>query len=216
MLFKENRGLKVEEEFVRSIIDFLTDKGWIKEDIKIKYGNDVDCNFATGWGKLDGLDVLDTVMIPKCFYSDKYSDNENIMSLVPSLKKLYKFDLVKIAEVNNISLDRLIVLFCILHEIGHCINSHKQVKAFKNNKTFLKELGLRQEIIRSMRFSVEFDGSITNREAFNKATLNYRKMTLERIADRYAMKFIKIYGKELCNIANRFIEYESITFARGY
>ena len=211
MLFKENRGLKVEEEFVRSIIDFLTDKGWIKEDIKIKYGNDVDCNFATGWGRLDGIDVLDTVAIPKYFYSDKYSDNENIMSLVPSLKKLYKFDLVKIAEVNNISLDRLIVLFCILHEIGHCINSHKQVKAFKNNKTFLKELGLRQEIIRSMRFSVEFDGSITNREAFNKASLNYRKMTLERIADRYAMKFMKLYGKELCNMANR-IEYETIAF----
>ena len=211
MLFKENRGLKVEEEFVRSIIDFLTDKGWIKEDIKIKYGNDVDCNFSTDWGRLDGIDILDTVAIPKCFYSDKYSDNENIMSLVPSLKKLYKFDLVKIAEVNNISLDRLIVLFCILHEIGHCINSHKQVKAFKNNKTFLKELGLRQEIIRSMRFSVEFDGSITNREAFDKDTLNYRKMTLERIADKYAMKFMKLYGKELCNMANR-IEYETIAF----
>lgn len=209
MLFKENKGLKIEKEFVKNIIDFLTDKGWIKEDIKIKYEGDVGYNFSTGWGKLDGLDVLDTVMIPKCFYSDKYSDNENIMSLVPNLKKIYKFDLVKIAEVNNISLDRLIVLFCILHEIGHNINSHKQVKAFKNNKTFLKELGLRQEIIRSMRFSVEFDGSITNREAFDKASLNYRKMTLERIADRYAMKFMKLYGKELCAMANK-IEYESI------
>ena len=135
MLFKENKGLKIEKEFVRSIIDFLTDKGWVKEDIKIKYGDDIGYNLATGWGKLDGLDVLDTVIIPKYFYLDKYSDNENIMSLVPSLKELYKFDLVKIAEVNNISLDRLIVLFCILHEIGHCINSHKQVKAFKNNKT---------------------------------------------------------------------------------
>ena len=212
MLFKENKGLKIEKEFVRSIIDFLTDKGWVKEDIKIKYGDDISYNFSTGWGKLNDLDVLDTVMIPKCFYSDKYSDNENIMSLVPSLKKLYKFDLVKIAEINNISLDRLIVLFCILHEIGHCINSYKQVKAFKNNKTFLKELGLRQEIIRSMRFSVEFDGSITNRETFDKASLNYRKMTLERIADKYAMKFMKLYGKELCCMANR-IEYEAIAFA---
>lgn len=212
MLFKENRGLKLEEEFVRSIVNFLTDKGWVKEDLKIKYGDDIGYNFSTDWGRLDGIDVLDTVAIPKCFYSDKYSDNENIMSLVLNLKKLYKFDLVKIAEVNNISLDRLIVLFCILHEIGHCINSHKQVKAFKDNKTFLKELGLRQEIIRSMRFSVEFDGSITDREAFDKASLNYRKMTLERIADRYAMKFMKLYGKELCNMANR-IEYESIAFA---
>ena len=209
MLFKENKGLKIEKEFVRSIIDFLTDKGWVKEDIKIKYGDDIGYNFATGWGKLDGLDVLDTVIIPKYFYLDKYSDNENIMSLVPSLKELYKFDLVKIAEVNNISLDRLIVLFCILHEIGHCINSHKQVKAFKNNKTYLKELGLRQEIIRSMRFSVEFDGSITDRETFDKASLDYRKMTLEKIADRYAMKFMKLYGKELCDMANR-IEYESV------
>lgn len=212
MLFKENRGLKIEEELVRSIIDFLTDKGWVKQDLKIKYGDDIGYNFSTDWGRLDGIDVLDTVAIPKCFYSDKYSDNENIMSLVLNLKKLYKFDLVKIAEVNNISLDRLIVLFCILHEIGHCINSHKQVKAFKDNKTFLKELGLRQEIIRSMRFSVEFDGSITDREAFDKASLNYRKMTLERIADRYAMKFMKLYGKELCNMANR-IEYESVAFA---
>ena len=209
MLFKENKGLKIEKEFVRSIIDFLTDKGWVKEDIKIKYGDDIGYNLATGWGKLDGLDVLDTVIIPKYFYLDKYSDNENIMSLVPSLKELYKFDLVKIAEVNNISLDRLIVLFCILHEIGHCINSHKQVKAFKNNKTYLKELGLRQEIIRSMRFSVEFDGSITDRETFDKASLDYRKMTLEKIADRYAMKFMKLYGKELCDMANR-IEYESV------
>ena len=212
MLFKENRGLKVEEEFVKNIIDFLTDKGWIKQNLKIKYGDDIGYNFSTDWGRLDGIDVLDTVAIPKCFYSDKYSDNENIMSLVPNLKKIYKFDLVKIAEVNNISLDRLIVLFCILHEIGHCINSHKQVKAFKDNKTFLKELGLRQEIIRSMRFSVEFDGSITDREAFDKASLNYRKMTLERIADRYAMKFMKLYGKELCDMANR-IEYEAIAFA---
>ena len=212
MLFKENRGLKIEKEFVRSIIDFLTDKGWVKEDVKIKYGNDVDYNFATGWGKLDGIDVLDTVVIPKCFYSDKYSDNENIMSLVPSLKKIYKFDLVKIAEVNNISLDRLIVLFCILHEIGHCINSHKQVRAFKENKTFLKELDLRGEIRRSMWFSVEYDGDITDREAFDKASLNYRKMTLEKIADRYAMKFMKMYGKELCDMANR-IEYEAIAFA---
>ena len=72
MLFKENRGLKIEKEFVRSIIDFLTDKGWVKEDIKIKYGNDIDYNFATGWGRLDNLDVLDTVIIPKCFYLDKY------------------------------------------------------------------------------------------------------------------------------------------------
>ena len=209
MLFKENKGLKIEKEFVKNIIDFLTDKGWIKENVRIKYGDDIGYNFATGWGKLDELDVLDTVIIPKCFYLDKYSDNENIMSLVPNLKKIYKFDLVKIAEVNNISLDRLIVLFCILHEIGHCINSYKQVKAFKNNKTYLKELGLRGEIIRSMRFSVEFDGSITDRETFDKASLNYRKMTLERIADRYAMKFMKLYGKELCNMANR-IEYESV------
>lgn len=209
MLFKENKGLKIEKEFVKNIIDFLTDKGWIKEDLKIKYGNDVDYNFATGWGKLDGLDVLDTVIIPKCFYIDKYSDNENIMSLVPSLKKLYKFDLVKIAEINNISLDRLIVLFCILHEIGHCINSYKQIKAFKDNKTYFKELGLRGEIRRSMWLSVGYDGSITDRETFDKITLNYRKMTLERIADRYAMKFMKLYGKELCDMANR-IEYESI------
>ena len=211
MLFKENKGLKVEKKFVRSIIDFLTDKGWVKEDIKIKYGDDINYNFATVWGKLDELDVLDTIMIPKCFYSDKYSDNENIMSLVPSLKELYKFDLVKIAEVNNISLDRLIVLFCILHEIGHNINSHKQVRAFKENKTFLKELDLRGEIRRSMWLSVGYDGSITDREAFDKATLNYRKMTLERIADRYAMKFMKLYGKELCAMANK-IEYEVIAF----
>ena len=212
MLFKENKGLKIEKEFVRSIIDFLTDKGWVKENLRIKYGDDIGYNFATGWGKLDGLDVLDTVIIPKYFYLDKYSDNENIMSLVPSLKELYKFDLVKIAEVNNISLDRLIVLFCILHEIGHNINSHKQVKAFKENKTFLKELGLRQEIIRSMRFSVGYSGNITDREAFDKASLDYRKMTLERIADRYAMKFMKLYGKELCAMANK-IEYEVIAFA---
>ena len=212
MLFKENKGLKIEKEFVRSIIDFLTDKGWVKEDIKIKYGDDISYNFSTGWGKLNDLDVLDTIMIPKYFYSDKYSDNENIMSLVPSLKKLYKFDLVKIAEVNNISLDRLIVLFCILHEIGHNINSHKQVRAFKENKTFLKELDLRGEIRRSMWFSVGYDGSITDREAFDKASLNYRKMTLERIADRYAMKFMKLYGKELCDMANK-IEYETIAFA---
>ena len=212
MLFKENKGLKVEKEFVKNIIDFLTDKGWIKEDLKIKYEGDVGCNFSTDWGRLDGIDVLDTVAIPKCFYSDKYSDNENIMSLVPSLKKLYKFDLVKIAEVNNISLDRLIVLFCILHEIGHNINSHKQVRAFKENKTFLKELDLRGEIRRSMWLSVGYDGSITDRETFDKVTLNYRKMTLERIADRYAMKFMKLYGKELCAMANK-IEYESVVFA---
>ena len=209
MLFKENKGLKIEKEFVKNIIDFLTDKGWVKENLRIKYGDDISYNFATGWGKLDGLDVLDTVIIPKYFYIDKYSDNENIMSLVPSLKELYKFDLVKIAEVNNISLDRLIVLFCILHEIGHNINSHKQVRAFKENKTYLKELGLRQEIIRSMRFSVGYSGNITDREAFDKASLDYRKMTLERIADRYAMKFIKLYGKELCAMANK-IEYEVI------
>lgn len=211
MLFKENRGLKIEKEFVRNIIDFLTDKGWIKENVRIKYGDDIGYNFATGWGKLDGLDVLDTVIIPKCFYSDKYSDNENIMSLVPNLKKIYKFDLVKIAEVNNISLDRLIVLFCILHEIGHSINSHKQVKAFKDNKTYFKELGLRGEIRRSMWLNVGYDGSITDRETFDKITLNYRKMTLERIADRYAMKFMKLYGKELCAMANK-IEYEVIAF----
>ena len=209
MLFKENKGLKIEKEFVKNIIDFLTDKGWVKENLRIKYGDDISYNFATGWGKLDGLDVLDTVMIPKCFYSDKYSDNENIMSLVPNLKKLYKFDLVKIAEINNISLDRLIVLFCILHEIGHNINSHKQVRAFKENKTFLKELDLRGEIRRSMWLSVGYDGSITDRETFDKITLNYRKMTLERIADRYAMKFMKLYGKELCAMANK-IEYEVI------
>ena len=209
MLFEENRGLKIEKEFVKNIIDFLTDKGWVKENLRIKYGDDISYNFATGWGKLDGLDVLDTVVIPKYFYSDKYSDNENIMSLVPNLKKIYKFDLVKIAEVNNISLDRLIVLFCILHEIGHCINSHKQVKAFKNNKTFFKELDLRGEISRSMWLSVGYDGSITDREAFDKVTLNYRKMTLERIADRYAMKFMKLYGKELCDMANK-IEYERV------
>ena len=209
MLFKENKGLKIEKEFVRSIIDFLTDKGWVKEDIKIKYGDDIGYNLAIGWGKLDGLDVLDTVIIPKYFYLDKYSDNENIMSLVPSLKELYKFDLVKIAEVNNISLDRLIVLFCILHEIGHNINSHKQVRAFKENKTYLKEVGLREEISRSMWLSVGYSGNITDREAFDKASLDYRKMTLERIADRYAMKFMKLYGKELCAMANK-IEYESV------
>ena len=211
MLFKENKGLKIEKEFVKNIIDFLTDKGWIKENVRIKYGDDIDYNFATGWGRLDNLDVLDTVIIPKCFYLDKYSDNENIMSLVPSLKKLYKFDLVKIAEVNNMSLDRLIVLFCILHEIGHCINSHKQVRAFKSNKTFFKELDLRGEIRRSMWLSVGYDGSITDRETFDKASLDYRKMTLERIADRYAMKFMKLYGKELCAMANK-IEYEVIAF----
>ena len=209
MLFKENKGLKIEKEFVRSIIDFLTDKGWVKEDLKIKYGDDISYNFSTGWGKLNDLDVLDTIMIPKCFYTDKHSDNENIMSLVPNLKKLYKFDLVKIAEINNISLDRLIVLFCILHEIGHSINSHKQVKAFKDNKTYFKELGLRGEIRRSMWLSVGYSGNITDREAFDKASLDYRKMTLERIADRYAMKFMKLYGKELCDMANR-IEYESV------
>ena len=212
MLFKENKGLKIEKEFVKNIIDFLTDKGWVKEDLKIKYEGDVGYNFSTGWGKLNDLDVLDTIMIPKYFYTDKYSDNENIMSLVPNLKKIYKFDLVKIAEVNNISLDRLIVLFCILHEIGHNINSHKQVRAFKENKTYLKELNLRGEISRSMWLSVGYDGSITDREAFDKVTLNYRKMTLERIADRYAMKFMKLYGKELCDMANR-IEYEVIALA---
>ena len=211
MLFKENKGLKIEKEFVKNIIDFLTDKGWIKENVRIKYGDDIGYNFATGWGKLDELDVLDTVIIPKYFYSDKYSDNENIMSLVPNLKKIYKFDLVKIAEVNNISLDRLIVLFCILHEIGHNINSHKQVRVFKENKTYLKELGLRGEISRSMWLSVGYSGNITDREAFDKASLDYRKMTLERIADRYAMKFMKLYGKELCAMANK-IEYEVIAF----
>ena len=63
-----------------------------------------------------------------------------------------------------------------------------------------------------MRFSAEFDGSITDRETFDKASLNYRKMTLERIADRYAMKFMKLYGKELCDMANK-IEYETLAFA---
>ena len=208
MLFKENKGLKIEKEFVRSIIDFLTDKGWIKENIKIKYGDDISYNFSTGWGKLNDLDVLDTIMIPKYFYTDKYSDNENIMSLVPSLKKLYKFDLVKIAEINNISLDRLIVLFCILHEIGHCINSHKQVKAFKDNKTYFKELGLRQRICLNMRHSLGYHEEIIDREAFDKASLDYRKMTLEKIADRYAMKFMKMYGKELCDMANK-MEHET-------
>ena len=215
MLFKENKGLKIEKEFVRNIINFLTDKRWVKEDLKIKYGDDIGYNFSTGWGKLNDLDVLDTVMIPKCFYLDKYSDNENIMSLVPSLKELYKFDLVKIAEVNNISLDRLIVLFCILHEIGHCINSHKQVKAFKDNRTYFEELGLRQRICLNMRHSLGYHEEIIDRETFDKASLDYRKMTLERIADRYAMKFMKLYGKELCCMANR-MEYESVTFARGY
>ena len=208
MLFKENKGLKIEKEFVKNIIDFLTDKGWVKEDLKIKYENDISYNFATGWGKLNDLDVLDTIMIPKCFYTDKYSDNENIMSLVPNLKKLYKFDLVKIAEVNNISLDRLIVLFCILHEIGHCINSHKQVKAFKDNKTYFKELGLRQRICLNMRHSLGYHEEIIDREAFDKASLDYRKMTLEKIADRYAMKFMKMYGKELCDLANK-MEHKS-------
>ena len=37
MLFKENKGLKIEKEFVKNIIDFLTDKGWVKDDLKIKY-----------------------------------------------------------------------------------------------------------------------------------------------------------------------------------
>ena len=209
MLFKENKGLKIEEEFVRSIVNFLTDKGWVKEDLKIKYGDDISYNFSTGWGKLNDLDVLDTIMIPKCFYTDKYSDNENIMSLVPSLKKLYKFDLVKISEINDIPLDKLIALFCILHEIGHSINSYKQVKAFKDNKTYYKELRLRMKIRHSMWLSVGYDGSITDRETFDKITLNYRKMTLERIADRYAMKFMKLYEKELCAMANK-IEYEVI------
>ena len=208
MLFKENRGLKIEEEFVRSIIDFLTDKGWVKQDLKIEYHELVGIGFATGWGKLGDLDILNTVMIPKCFYTDKYTNNERVMGLVYCLKELYKFDLVKIAEVNNISLDRLIILFCVLHEIGHSINSYKQVKAFEENRTYFEEFGLRQRIGRNMYFSV-CDGEIIDREAFDKATLNYRKMTLERIADRYAMKFMKLYGKELCDMANR-IEYESV------
>ena len=212
MLFKENKGLKIEKEFVKNIIDFLTDKGWVKENLRIKYGDDIGYNFATGWGKLDGLDVLDTVIIPKCFYLDKYSDNENIMSLVPNLKKLYKFDLVKIAEINDIPLDKLIALFCILHEIGHSINSYKQVKAFKDNRTYFEELGLRQRICLNMRHSLGYHEEIIDREAFDKASLDYRKMTLEKIADRYAMKFMKLYGKELCDMANR-IEYEAIAFA---
>ena len=211
MLFKENKGLKIEKEFVRSIIDFLTDKGWIKENVRIKYEDDIGYNFATGWGKLDGLDVLDTVIIPKCFYLDKYSDNENIMSLVPNLKKIYKFDLVKIAEINDIPLDKLIALFCILHEIGHSINSYKQVKAFKDNRTYFEELGLRQRICLNMRHSLGYHEEIIDREAFDKASLDYRKMTLEKIADRYAMKFMKLYGKELCDMANK-IEYEVIAF----
>ena len=210
MLFKENRGLKIEEEFVRSIIDFLTDKGWVKQDLKIEYHELVGIGFATGWGKLGDLDILNTVMIPKCFYTDKYTNNERVMGLVYCLKELYKFDLVKIAEVNNISLDRLIILFCVLHEIGHSINSYKQVKAFKENKTFLRELKLRHEISRDMFFSIGCSGNILDREAFDKASLNYRKMTLERIADRYAMKFMKLYGKELYDMANRIIEYESV------
>ena len=208
MLFKENKGLKIEKEFVRSIIDFLTDKGWVKEDIKIKYGDDIGYNLATGWGKLDGLDVLDTVIIPKYFYLDKYSDNENIMSLVPNLKKLYKFDLVKISEINDIPLDKLIALFCILHEIGHSINSYKQVKAFKDNRTYFEELGLRQRICLNMRHSLGYHEEIIDREAFDKASLDYRKMTLEKIADRYAMKFMKLYGKELCDMANK-MEHET-------
>ena len=75
-----------------------------------------------------------------------------------------------------------------------------------------KVLGLRGEISRSMWLSVGYSGNITDREAFDKASLDYRKMTLERIADRYAMKFMKLYGKELCDMANR-IEYESVAFA---
>ena len=208
MLFKENKGLKIEKEFVRSIIDFLTDKGWVKEDIKIKYGDDISYNFSTGWGKLNDLDVLDTIMIPKCFYTDKYSDNENIMSLVPNLKKLYKFDLVKISEINDIPLDKLIALFCILHEIGHSINSYKQVKAFKDNRTYFEELGLRQRICLNMHHSLGYHEEIIDREAFDKASLDYRKMTLEKIADRYAMKFMKMYGKELCDMANK-MEHET-------
>ena len=60
-----------------------------------------------------------------------------------------------------------------------------------------------------MWLSVGYNGDITDRETFDKITLNYRKMTLERIADRYAMKFMKLYGKELCDMANK-IEYESV------
>lgn len=210
MLFKENRGLKIEEELVKNIIDFLTDKGWVKQDLKIEYGDDIGYNFSTDWGKSDDLDVLNIIQIPKCFYSDKYSDNENIMSLVPNLKKIYKFDLVKIAEINDIPLDKLIALFCILHEIGHSINSYKQVKAFKDNRTYFEELGLRQRICLNMRHSLGYHEKIIDREAFDKASLDYRKMTLEKIADRYAMKFMKLYGKELCCMANNKIEYETI------
>ena len=211
MLFKENIGLKIEEEYVRSIIDFLTDKGWVKQDLKIKYYEPVGVGFATDWGKSDDLDVLNTIQIPKCFYTDKYIDNERVMGLVLNLKELYKFDLIEIAEINNIPLDKLIVLFCILHEIGHGINSYKQVKAFKDNRTYFKELKLRQNIAYSMHFSVR-KGEIIDKEKFDKANLDYRKMNLERIADRYAMKFMKLYGKELCCMANNKIEYETIAF----
>ena len=211
MLFKENRGLKIEEELVKNIIDFLTDKGWVKQDLKIEYHEPVGVGFATDWGKSDDLDVLNTIQIPKCFYTDKYIDNERVMGLVYNLKELYKFDLVKIAEVNNIPLDKLIALFCILHEIGHSINSYKQVKAFKDNRTYFEELGLRQRICLNMRHSLGYHEKIIDREAFDKASLDYRKMTLEKIADRYAMKFMKLYGKELCNMANK-MEYEVIAF----
>ena len=66
MLFKENRGLKIEEEFVRSIIDFFADKGWVKTDLKIKYYEPVGVGFAADWGKSDDLDLLNTIQIPKC------------------------------------------------------------------------------------------------------------------------------------------------------
>ena len=192
-------GVEVNKKTTMNIVRFLTEKGVLKHNCRAEHYMDIGCNFST-----DGDDCrkyLDIIRIPKFFICKDNIDDWVIRDMVDGVKELYKFNLEEYAKENNLQFIESVALFCILHEAGHLANSKRWYDRFGEFRLFLDEIDDRWDINCRMGCVINmFNDEIKDMDEFHKINIEYRKLSLERIADKTAIKLMKRFRVELCDI----------------
>ena len=192
-------GIEMDKEITMDIVKFLTKKGVLRHNCRVRYYIDIGSNFST-----DGDDCrkyLDIIRIPRLFICEDNLNSCIIKDMVDGIEKLYKFNLEEYAKENNLEYIESVALFCILHEAGHLANSKRWYDRFGEFRLFVDEIDYRWNISCRMGAVIDmFNNEIKDMDEFHKINIEYRKLSLERIADKTAIKLMKKFKYELCDM----------------
>ena len=186
----EMEELQDKEFYTEAIYNGQYNSGLLVDDLfSMSYGFDGYSYLGDGASKIQA-----SLCVPK-IYKNTTDFQDDIYWF---LCKQYNFDLFNWGMKYCFEFEQSVILFDILHELGHL----KQFMHEMNKYGYYKSYKDDEEDMKKLRFMNE-------EEAF----INYRKLIIESYADKSSIEFLKKYGDTLVQFVNRglLIETNDIT-----